>query len=173
MAVKITADGIKYTSTGTPAAVTGAGNIESFSKVYNAVWNDYVDAIPVDNDVEIVPGYCYSFDGKEYHKSDNYMDRGFIGIESDTYGQLIGYRDQKQLHIPVAGFVLAYVDKEYPVGTALTCTEDGILTKIEDADKRDNPEMVLATYWKKEEKTEIGDGTKFVQVNGRTWVKVK
>ena len=179
MAVRIGAEGITYLSgTGTPTTPTGGKigngtNGGNFNSVYSAVWNDYVDAIPVDNDVDIIPGYCYSFDGENYHKAQTYMDKTFIGIESDTYGQGIGFRDQKLLHVPVAGFVLAYVDKEYPVGTPLTTAADGKLTNILPADKAANPECIVATYWKKEDKEFITDGSKKVFVNGRTWVKVK
>lgn len=178
MAVRISANGITYQSgTTAPAPSNGyigsSGATGNFARVYSAVWNDYVDAIPVDNDVEIIPGYCYSFDGKKYHKSSTYMDKTFIGIESDTYGQGIGFREGKQLHVPVAGFALAYVDKEYPVGTPLTTSEDGKLTELLPADKALNPECVIATYYKKEEKDHISDGTHTVIVNGRTWVKVK
>lgn len=171
MSVRITTNGIVYNDlTGT----ISTGTIKKFTGgIYNAVWNDYVDAIPVNEDADIVPGYCYSFDGENYHKAQTYMDKTFIGIESDTYGQGIGFRDQKLLHVPVAGFVLAYVDKEYPVGTPLTTAADGELTNILPADKAANPECIVATYWKKEDKEFITDGSKKVFVNGRTWVKVK
>lgn len=144
------------------------------NKVYNAVWNDLADCIPVDDDCETEPGYCYCFDGEKYYKSSKYLDDGIIGIYSDTYGMHMGYKpDLKQIPIAVAGFALAYVDKEYPVGTPLTCTENGYLTKIEKSDKIEWPEKIIATYWKNEPEEYWGDKDNKIKVNGRKWVKIR
>ena len=146
------------------------GNIYGGS-VYNAVWNDIADCIEVDCELEA--GYCYSFDGEHYYKSNEYMDMGCIGIHSDTAGFHVGKKGGNEMEVAIGGFVLAYVDKEYKVGTPLTCTKDGMLTEIKLADKRDYPERVLATYWKSEPNEEWGSDTKKVNVNGRKWVKIK
>ena len=81
--------------------------------------------------------------------------------------------DKEKFNVAVAGFVLAYVDKEYEVGTPLTCTADGCLTEIKLEDKIKYPERVVATYWKNEPNEEWGPEGKKVKVNGRRWVKVK
>ena len=153
--------------------IWAAGGIRG-NKVYNAVWNDLADCIPVDNECELTPGYCYCFDGEKYYKSSKYLDDGIIGVHSDTYGMHMGYKDNcKQMDVAVAGFVLAYVDKEYPSGTPLTCTENGYLTKIEKSDKIEYPEKIVATYWKNESSEYWGGEKDKIKVNGRKWVKVK
>ena len=144
------------------------------SKVYNAVWNDLTDRIPVNEECYLEYGKCYCFDGENYYQSEEYLPEGLIGIHSDTGGFELGHKDGvKELQCSVAGFVLAYVDKEYPVGTPLTATEDGYLTEILMEDKIKYPERIVATYWKSEPLKEWGSEDKKVKVNGRKWVKVK
>ena len=109
-----------------------------------------------------------------YRKSEKYLDNRFIGIDSDTYSLAMNMESGKRkLNAAVSGFVLAYVDKEYPIGTALTCTENGYLTEIKKEDKCYNPERIIATYWKNEERKEIVKEDRTVKVNGRKWVKIK
>lgn len=157
----------------TSGGIWAAGGIKG-NKVYNAVWNDLADCIPVDDEVELEAGRCYCFDGNHYYKSNEYLADGIIGIHSDTYGMHMGAKQGvKQMDVAVAGFVLAYVDKEYPVGTALTCTEDGMLTAMSKQDKIEYPEKIVATYWKNELEEYWGSDTQKVKVNGRRWVKVR
>lgn len=157
-------------STGGIYAVSG---IKSGTAVYNAVWNDLADCIPVDDECKVEPGYCYCFDGEKYYKSTKYLDEGIIGIDSDTYGMNMGHKPNlNQMDVAVAGFVLAYVDKEYKPGTPLTCTENGYLTEIKREDKIEFPERIVATYWKSEPADEWGSDSRKVRVNGRKWVKV-
>lgn len=141
--------------------------------VHNAIWNDLADCIPVDDECKVEPGYCYCFDGERYYKSTKYLDEGIIGIDSDTYGMNMGHKPNlNQMDVAVAGFVLAYVDKEYKPGTPLTCTENGYLTEIKKEDKIEYPERIVATYWKSESAEEWGSESRKVRVNGRKWVKV-
>ena len=147
--------------------------IKSDTGVYNAVWNDLADCIPVDDECKVEPGYCYCFDGEKYYKSTKYLDEGIIGIDSDTYGMNMGRKpDLNQMDVAVAGFVLAYVDKEYKPGTPLTCTKNGYLTKIKLRDKIKYPERIVATYWKSEPADEWGSDSRKVKVNGRKWVRI-
>ena len=144
------------------------------SKVTGAVFNDLADAIPVGEGDVPEAGYCYGFDGEHYTKTSEYMQKSYIGIHSDTYGFKMGHEEGKEkLNVAVSGFVLAYVDKEYEVGTPLTCTEDGYLTEIELEDKIKYPERVVATYWKSEPNEEWGSEDKKIKVKGRRWVKVR
>lgn len=148
--------------------------IKSDTGIYNAVWNDLADCIPVDDECKVEPGYCYCFDGEKYYKSTKYLDEGIIGIDSDTYGMNMGHKlGLNQMDVAVAGFVLAYVDKEYKPGIPLTCTENGYLTEIKKEDKIEYPEKIVATYWKDEPAEEWGTKERKVKVNGRKWVKVK
>ena len=153
--------------------IYAASGIKSATGVYNAVWNDLADCIPVDDECKVEPGYCYCFDGEKYYKSTKYLDEGIIGIDSDTYGMNMGRKpDLNQMDVAVAGFVLAYVDKDYKPGTPLTCTENGYLTEIKREDKIEYPERIVATYWKSEPADEWGSNSRKVKVNGRKWVKV-
>ena len=152
--------------------ILAVGGIKS-AAVYNAVWNDLADCIPVDDKCKVEPGYCYCFDGEKYYKSTKYLDEGIIGIDSDTHGMNMGHKPNlNQMDVAVAGFVLAYVDKEYKPGTPLTCTENGYLTEIKKEDKIEYPERIVATYWKNEPADEWGSDSRKVKVNGRKWVKV-
>lgn len=142
--------------------------------VYNAVWNDMVDAINVPEDTVLEPGYAYRFDGEHYLKTEQYMDSGFIGIHSDTYGFGVGGdTSEKQLRVAIAGFVLAYVDKDYNPGTPLTCTENGYLTELSLEDMKRAPYMLVGTFWKPEFNSVWGDPVRYADVNGRKWVKVR
>ena len=175
----------EYKSDGTISTVTGGAveikggmlvkkSIYSDGKVYNAVWNDLADSIIVNKDAKIEAGYCYCLKDNKYVKSSKYLDNGIIGIHSDTYGFKMGDKiGEKQLDCAVAGFVLAYVDKDYLPGTALTCTKDGRLTKMKSKDKQRFPEKIVATYWKDEPNEEWGSDNRKVKVNGRKWVKIK
>lgn len=159
-------------STNSSIFFTTGGTIYA-SSVYGAVWNDLSDSIPVNDDCELEHGYCYCFDGEKYFKSSKYMDKGIIGIHSDTYGFRMGNEEgKKKMDVAVSGFVLAYVDKEYEPGTPLTCTENGYLTEIKKEDKIEYPERIVATYWKNEPADEWGSEDRKVKVNGRKWVKV-
>ena len=146
----------------------------SATKVYHAVWNDISDAIEVQDTLKTDPGYCYFFDGKEYHRTSKYCQKGIIGIHSDTAGSVLGKKGKhKELDISVGGFVLAYVDKEYAPGTPLTSAPNGRLTKMSLISRILHPERLVATYWKKETNKEWGDESHKVEVNGRHWVKVR
>lgn len=141
--------------------------------IHGAVWNDLADSIPVDEDCVLEAGYCYCFNNEHYTKSSRYLDDGIIGIHSDTYGFQMGNEaDKKKMDVAVAGFALAYVDKDYKPGTPLTCTENGYLTEIKREDKIEYPERIVATYWKSEPADEWGSNSRKVKVNGRKWVKV-
>ena len=157
--------------------VTGSARISealSATKVYHAVWNDISDAIEVQDTLKTDPGYCYFFDGKEYHRTGKYCQKGIIGIHSDTAGSVLGRKGKhKELDISVGGFVLAYVDKEYAPGTPLTSAPNGRLTKMSLISRILHPERLVATYWKKETNKEWGDESHKVEVNGRHWVKVR
>ena len=170
MAVTITSNGINYGTSGP----SRAGAITGFSGgIQYAIWNDYVDAVLVNEDATIEPGYAYAFNGERYFKTTEYGDKRFFGFDSDTYGHMIGFRNEKIIKVPVAGFVLAYVDREYEPGTPLTCMKGGMLTKVKDEDLQTKPYIIVATYWKREKEKILTDGEKTVNVNGRHWVKVK
>jgi len=141
------------------------------SKVYNAVWNDIVDFLEVDESTPISFGKVYIADEDgRYKPSTKYLDEGIVGLVSDTYGFGVGHNpDKKQLPIAIGGFVLAEVDQIYKPGTPLTSSADGRLTEIKIEDKRDYPERIVATFLKAE-KAEEWNG---INVRGRHWVRVR
>lgn len=143
-------------------------------KVYGAVWNDLVDCIEVDDECELEYGRCYAYNNGKFTKTSKYADKSYIGIHSDTSGFEMGDKgDVKQLKSSVAGYVLAYVDAEYPSGTPLTCSKHGVLTKAHFLTRILHPEMVIATYWKNEPKFVWGAEGNEIEVKGRHWVKIK
>lgn len=157
-------------------APTGEGNLGIdanlyATKVYNAVWNDIADFIPVPKHTTIQYGRAYVMDENgEYAVSQSYCPEGLIGIASDTYGIGVGRVErQSQMPIAIGGFVLAYVDKVYRTGTPLTAGPSGILTEISAQDKHDYPERILATFWKDESEMEWNG----INVDGRRWVKIR
>lgn len=149
------------------------GNLYA-SQVWGCVWNDLTDCLEVPRDTDLEYGYCYCFDGEKYFKSRSYLDDGVVGIHSDTSGFTMGVKPNKKvIKVAVAGFVLAYVDKEYPVGTPLVCGENGYLTKLREEDISTNLHKIVGTFWKAESSDKWGAEGEEVLVNGRMWVKVK
>lgn len=164
------------TTTGTVVISGGLGvqgNLYA-AQVWGCVWNDLIDCIEVPSKTELEYGRCYCFDGANYYKSTKYLDDGIIGVHSDTAGFCMGRKNNvKQMHVGVAGFILCYVDQEYPVGTPLTCGPEGTLTKMKDEDISKNPHKIIGTFWKSEPKGKWGPEDKEVLVNGRRWVKIR
>ncbi|MFN3455068.1 MAG: hypothetical protein ACK41T_08935 [Pseudobdellovibrio sp.] len=142
-------------------------------KVWNAVWNDYADFQKLND--KLVYGMCYrdTFEGAIL--CTERCQKSVIGIATDTFGMAVGQgvHPDAQVPIAVAGWVLAFVDKEYECGTPLTNDEKGYLTEMTLQEKRDYPERLVAIYKKKELNLTFGTEGKEIQVNGRHWVKVK
>lgn len=158
---------------------SGGGDINNFSRVYNAVWNDYADFIPLEN-FEGDPGKCYYMNEEGMIiPTDMYCAKGTLGIHSDTFGYCPGGLDpdsetplnEQGLILAVAGFVLAYVDKEYPTGTPLCSSKEGALTKMKAKDRMLHPERLVGTFFRTEAREKIYNDK--VTVNGRCWVKLK
>ncbi len=140
------------------------------TNVYNPVFADIADYQELAD--ELVFGKCY-YDTIEGAKICNKKCQlSVIGIASDTLGYGLGYKEG-DVPIAVAGWVLAYVDKEYPCGTPLTNNENGDLTEIPLEMKRDFPERIVGIYKKKESKKEWGTINRKIKVNDRHWIKVK
>ncbi|MBX3040730.1 MAG: hypothetical protein KF789_08510 [Bdellovibrionaceae bacterium] len=142
------------------------------SKVWNAVWNDVADFQQLDD--ELVFGKCYYDTASGAKICTAPCQMAVIGIASDTFGSALGNGNhEKQVPIAVAGWALAYVDKEYPTGTPLTNDEHGNLTEIHLEDKKNFPERIVAVYKKKEAAEFFGPEGAKIKVNGRHWVKIK
>lgn len=143
------------------------------NRVWNAVWNDYADFQKL-NDT-LIFGMCYRDTSDGATLCTERCQRSVIGVATDTFGIAVGQgvHPDAQVPIAVAGWVLAFVDKEYECGTPLTNDEKGYLTEMTLQEKRDYPERLVAIYKKKELNLTFGTEGKEIQVNGRHWVKVK
>lgn len=154
---------------GNPFAPTGNFVAE---KVWNSVWNDYADLQLLRD--KLIPGKCYIDTADGAMIASKRCQLSVIGIASDTFAHVVGLRqDIKQVPIAVSGWVLAYVDKEYPCGTPLTNNENGDLTEMNLEEKRNYPERLVAIYKRKELDLEFGTDNKKIRVDNRHWVKVK
>jgi hypothetical protein len=142
------------------------------TRVYNAVYNDLADFQALAD--TLTYGKCY-VDTKNGAKiATKRCQLGVIGVASDTYGFCLGKaKTEKIVPIALAGWVLAYVDKEYATGIPLTNDANGNLTEMTVEEKRDYPERLLATYKKPESAKVWGPPKAQIKVNGRHWVKVK
>ncbi|OIQ17193.1 MAG: hypothetical protein BM556_13350 [Bacteriovorax sp. MedPE-SWde] len=156
-------------------SATGSNSIQgSFiaEKVWNSVWNDVADFQLLMGDLEY--GKCYIDTIEGALIANERCQKSVIGIASDTFGFGVGQgRYPKEVPVAIAGWALAYVDKEYECGTPLTCNESGDLTEITIEEKRDYPERIVAIYKKKEVAETFGTEGQTINVNGRHWVKVK
>ncbi len=153
------------TSSGQPADLTA-------SRVWNAVWNDVADYQELVG--ELIYGKCYVDTYEGLVLSTERCQLGVAGIASDTFGYGVGVGGHKtEVPIAVAGWVLAYVDKEYPSGTPLTNDEYGLLTEMTKEEKRDYPERLIATFKRPERQELFGPENSKISVNGRCWVKVR
>lgn len=142
-------------------------------RVWNAVWNDYADFQRLND--KLVYGKVY-FDTIEGARICNQRcQMSVIGVASDTFGHSVGSGSNYGYEVPiaVAGWVLAYTDKEYPCGTPLTNDENGNLTEMTLEEKMKYPERLVGIYKKRELNEFFGPEHKKVKVDGRHWVKVK
>jgi len=142
-------------------------------RIWNSVWNDVADFQPLSPNEEYAPGMCYYDDESGAKICNTRFQKSVIGIASDTFGIVAGAGREHCVPIAVAGWVLAYVDNIYPMGTPLTNDEKGKLTIMERDIVKEFPERLVAIY-KKQEVAEVwGPPGKEIDVNFRHWVKVK
>jgi hypothetical protein len=140
------------------------------AKVWNSVWNDIADFQDLGDKLRY--GKCYYDSPNEARICTERCQKGVIGVASDTFGYALGVGSNK-VPIAISGWVLAYVDKEYERGTALTNDKLGNLTEMTLKEKQTYPERIVAIYKKKELLVEWGSEDSTIMVNGRHWVKVK
>lgn len=103
------ASGIAVGDIYTKGKIVAQGTITG-TKVFNAVWNDYADAVPKVKDSKVEPGdiICKSVNSNEYELSTYRNRKLVVGVYSDTYGHLLGGDEGKTLeetletHIPIA-----------------------------------------------------------------------
>jgi hypothetical protein len=142
-------------------------------RVWNAVWNDVADFQLLADKLEY--GRCYMDTKDGAMICTKRCQMSVIGIASDTFGFGVGSGANANHEVPiaVAGWVLAFVDKEYECGTVLTNDEFGNLTAMTRDEKLEYPERIVALYKRKELDTLWGPENSRIEVKGRHWVKVK
>ena len=142
-------------------------------RVWNAVWNDVADFQLLADKLEFGRSYYDTKDGAKI--CNKRCQKSVIGIASNTYGFAVGScaNPGREVSIGVAGWVLAYIDKEYDSGTALTNDENGKLTKMSFWEKILYPERMIAIYKKIEVLSHWGPEGSQIEVKGRHWVKIK
>jgi len=141
------------------------------SKIWNSVWNDVADFRLLGD--KLTYGKCY-YDTLEGAKvCISRCQLGVIGVASNTFGQALGYLGKNSVPIAISGWVLAFVDDEYELGTPLTNDENGNLTRMTLEEKQNYPERLIAIYRNKEKFDYWGPINKEIAVNNRHWVKVK
>ena len=140
-------------------------------KLWNMVWNDVADFRKLND--ELIYGKCYYDTTNGAKICDTQCQKSVIGIASNTFGQGLGFIGAKSVPIAISGWVLAFVDKEYEIGTPLTNDENGDLTEITFEEKKWYPERLVAIYRNKEVNILWGPKDKEIEVNNRYWVKIK
>lgn len=147
------------------------GNL-SANKVFNAVYNDYAEYRTTLKDVK--PGQCvYDNDDGSLSISDKFLIPG-AQIVSDTFGTSMGYTDQCQTPLAVAGRVLVYPyqdRKNYHAGMCVCSAPGGTVNIMSRKDIQEYPDCIIGIvseipnyeYW----------GTDNVKVDGRIWIKIK
>lgn len=117
----------------TNGTITSQGNITSEGditgrRVFNAVWNDYADAVRKRPGCETTPGdiICICKDSCFYEPSSK-NNKCVVGVHSDTFGHLLGGQGQSieevlEDHIPIAvsGNVLVKVIGRVSKGDFIT-----------------------------------------------------
>ena len=141
------------------------------SKLWNSVWNDVADFRKLND--KLIYGKCYYDTINGAKICDTQCQKSVIGIASNTFGQGLGFIGAKSVPIAISGWVLAFVDKEYEIGTPLTNDENGDLTEITFEEKKWYPERLVAIYRNKEVNILWGPKDKEIEVNNRYWVKIK
>lgn len=116
-------------------SITASGDITG-ARVFNAVWNDYADALKVSPHCtrKIEPGdiICKSLDDEGYELSTYSLRRLVVGVCSDTYGHLLGGHPGKEtveeslrgyIPVAVAGNVRVKVKGPVYAGDFVTVSE--------------------------------------------------
>jgi hypothetical protein len=100
-------------------------------KVWGAVGNDFADELDGLWDL-LEYGKCYCFNDRwEVKQTRRLAQKGTLGVASETASVIARNKSAggRKLPVAVAGVALAYVDSDYPPGTALCSWKEGFLTR--------------------------------------------
>ena len=161
-------------TTGSAFVCTGAGffsrNLKA-AKVFNAVFNDYAECRTT---IDLEPGHCViDNDDGSLSCTSQRLQPG-AQIISDTFGHSMGYDEEHQTHLAVAGRVLVYPyqpRENYHAGMAVCSAPDGTVDIMTREEIRNYPDCIVGIV------SEIPQyekwGTDQINVDGRIWIKVK
>lgn len=147
-------------------------SVNSGTKIYGAVWNDYAEFRKQEEKIE--PGYCVTSkdNGKVVKTTEKFQH--CEGVVSDTFGFSIGETDECETPLAVAGRVLVYCDgnkSTYHAGDVVCAGPGGKAYKMTDEEICRYPHRIIGTVSEIPDYETWGDGN--VQVNGRIWINVK
>ncbi len=136
--------------------------------IFGAAWNDFAEFRRCEINT---PGICVIESGNGKLKaSRKYKESSCAYIISDTFGMVIGKKEEGNVPIAVSGRVLAYVEKreKVKVGDALKTAPGGKLARMNRLEKILYPDRIVGYV------SEIPSYEKWntVVVNNRVWVKV-
>ena len=141
------------------------------SKVYNAVWNDYAECRKAET---LEPGRVVIEDASGEMKLSSRRLQPGGSIISDTYGHSMGYTEECQTPVAVAGRVLSYYDGDigmYTVGAAVGTGPNGTVSLMTREEIMTYPDRIVGIV------SEIPSyeewGPEHIKVNGRIWIKIK
>lgn len=141
------------------------------SKVYNAVWNDYAECRKAET---LEPGRVIIEDASGEMKLSSERLQPGGSIISDTYGHSMGYTEECQTPVAVAGRVLSYYDGDigmYTVGAAVGTGPNGTVSLMTREEIMAYPDRIVGIV------SEIPSyeewGPEHIKVNGRIWIKIK
>ena len=141
------------------------------SKVYNAVWNDYAECRKAET---LEPGRVVIEDASGEMKLSSERLQPGGSIISDTYGHSMGYTEECQTPVAVAGRVLSYYDGDismYTIGAAVGTGPNGTVSLMTREEIMAYPDRIVGIV------SEIPSyeewGPEHVKVNGRIWIKIK
>ena len=141
------------------------------SKVYNAVWNDYAECRKAET---LEPGRVVIEDASGEMKLSSERLQPGGSIISDTYGHSMGYTEECQTPVAVAGRVLSYYDGDigmYTVGAAVGTGPNGTVSLMTREEIMAYPDRIVGIV------SEIPSyeewGPEHIKVNGRIWIKIK
>lgn len=150
----------------------GKNRIDSYTKFYGAVWNDYAEFRAQQEYIE--PGYCVAStnNGQVYKTIEKFQ--ACDGIVSDTYGFAIGETDECNTPLAVAGRVLAYFHgnrEDYQSGDTVCAGPEGKVMKMTREEIKEYPDRIVGIVSEIPEYETWGTGN--ISVNNRIWIKVK
>lgn len=129
----VTVGSNKVTLNASNGNITATGDITG-NRVFNAVWNDYADAVPLSEGCTVVPGNLISKKPKSkiYELATQNNRHLVVGVVSDTYGHLLGGPEglsreevlKTYAPIAVSGNVLALIKGKVNEGDFITVSDE-------------------------------------------------